>query len=82
MKGLTYSDKTKDFQQILRDQNETTIHQRNLQVLMKGVYKSVNSIKPPIMNSLFQFQWNTHSIRNLRKLLQKLGKLSNMVRKQ
>ena len=55
MKGLTYSDKTKDSQQILRDQNETTIHQRNLQVLMKGVYKSVNSIKPPIMNSFFQF---------------------------
>ena len=39
---LTYRDETKDFQQILREQNEITIHQRNLQVLMTEVYKLVN----------------------------------------
>ena len=47
---LTYRDETKDFQQILREKNEITIHQRNLQVLMTQVYKIVNSIAPPIMN--------------------------------
>ena len=31
-----------------------------ISVLMKGVYKSVNSIKPPIMNSLFNFN-GTHT---------------------
>ena len=31
---LRYKDETKDFQQILREENEITIHQRNLQVLM------------------------------------------------
>ena len=56
---LTYRDETKDFQQILREQNEITIHQRNLQVLMTEVYKIVNGIAPPIMNSLFQFCCNT-----------------------
>ena len=50
---LTYRDETKDFKQILREQNEITIHQRNLQVLMAEVYKIVNSITPPIMNSHF-----------------------------
>ena len=50
---LTYRDETKDFQQILREQNEITIHQRNLQALMTEVYKTLNGIAPLIMNSLF-----------------------------
>ena len=64
---LTYRDETKDFQQILREQNEITIHQRNLQVLMTEVHKIVNSIAPRIMNSLFQFHCNTNSIRNFQE---------------
>ena len=31
---------------------------------MTEVYKIVNGIAPPIMNSLFQFRCNTHNIRN------------------
>ena len=69
---LTYRDETKDFQQILREQNEITIHQRNLQVLMTEVYKIMNCIASPIMN-LQKFSEN---------FLQKIGKLSNMLRKQ
>ena len=61
---LTYRDETKDFQQILREQKEITIHQRSLQVFMTEVYKIVNGIAPPIMNSLFQFRYNTNNIRN------------------
>ena len=65
---LTYRDETKDFQQILTEQNEITIHQRDLQVLMTEVYKIVNSIAPPIMNSLFQFRYNTNNIRNFQEV--------------
>ena len=65
---LTYRDETKDFQQILRELNEITIHQRNLQVLMTEVYQVVNSIAPPIMNSLFQFRFNTNNIRNFQEI--------------
>ena len=60
---LTYRDETKDFQQILREQNEITIHQRNLQALMTEMYKILNGIPLPIMNSLFQFRNNTNNIR-------------------
>ena len=52
---LPYRDDTKDFQQVIRKQNDITTHQRNLQVLMAEVYKIVNGIAPPIMNLLFQF---------------------------
>ena len=53
---LTYRDETKDFQKILREQIEITIHQRNLQVLMTEAYKIVNDIALPIINSLFRFR--------------------------
>ena len=65
---LTYRDKSKDFQQILREQNEITIHQRNLQVLMTELYTIVNGITSPIMDSLFQFRYNTSNIRNFQEL--------------
>ena len=58
---LTYRDKTKDFQKILREQNEIAIHERNLQVLITEVCKIVNGIAPPIMNSLFQSLCNTNN---------------------
>ena len=57
---------------MLREQNEITIHQRNLrnsfkEVLMTEVYKIVNDIEPPILNSLFQFRCNTNNIRNFQE---------------
>ena len=62
---LTYRNATnKEFQQIIREKNEPTIHQKNLQVLMTEVYKIVNGIAPPIMNSLFNFCASIHNIRN------------------
>ena len=68
---LTYRDETKDFQQILREQNKITIHQRNLQVFMTEVYKILNGISPPIKNSLFQFRCNTINIRNSQEIYTK-----------
>ena len=66
---LTYRNETnKEFQQILREKNEPTIHQKNLQVLMTEVYKIVNGIAPLIMSSLFDFRTNIHNIRNFQKI--------------
>ena len=66
---LTYRNETnKEFQQILREKNEPTIHQKNWQVLMTEVYKTVNGIARPIMNSLFNFPENIHNIRNFQEI--------------
>ena len=59
---------TNDYQSsfnILLDKcnNESSIHQKNLQTLMIELYKTIHKIDPPIMNSLFVFRENTHSIR-------------------
>ena len=53
---LTYRKETnKEFQQIIKEKNEPTTHQKNLPVLLTEVYKIVHGIAPPIMNSLFNF---------------------------
>ena len=53
---------------MLEKRKEFTIHQRNLQVLMTEIYKIVNGIAPPIMNSLFNFRLNQYNIRNFQEL--------------
>ena len=35
---------------------------------MTEVYKIVNDIEPPILNSLFQFRCNTNNIRNFQEI--------------
>ena len=66
---LTYRNKTnKEFQQILKEKNELTIHQKNLQVLMTEMYKIVSGIAPPIINSRFNFHANIHNIRNFQEI--------------
>ena len=54
---------------LLEKQHDFSIHQRNLQVLMTEIYKIVNGIAPPIMNSLFMFRLNQHNLRNFQELL-------------
>ena len=58
-----------NFEVLLEKQHNFSIHQRKLQVLMTEIYKIVNGISPPIMNSLFTFRLNRHNLRNFQELL-------------
>ena len=65
---ITCNDQLTDFKSLVSNQNETTIHQRNLQVLMTEIYKITNHIAPSIMSSLFQIRVNTHNTRHFQVL--------------
>ena len=52
---ISYKNQRTCYHNLLETHNELTIHQKNLQVLMKEIYKIVNGIAPPIMNALFEF---------------------------
>ena len=58
---IIYNDQLTNFKSLLSNHNETTIHQRNLQVLMTEIYKIINHIAPAIM--LFEIGENTHTTR-------------------
>ena len=64
----TYNDQLTDFKSLLSNQNEITIHQRNLPVLMTEIYKIINHIVPPIVSSLFEIRENTHNKRYFKVL--------------
>ena len=57
-----------NFEVFLEKHHDFSILQRNLQVLMTEIYKIVNDIAPPIMNSLFTFRLNQHNLRNFQEL--------------
>ena len=65
---ITYKNQKTSYHNLLETHNELTIHQRNLQVVMKEIYKIVNDVAPPIMNSLFEFRSNEYDIRNFQVL--------------
>ena len=65
---ITYKNQKTSYHNLLETHNELTIHQRNLQVVMKETYKIVNDVAPPIMNSLFEFRSNEYDIRNFQVL--------------
>ena len=46
----------KNYDELLRDHNEVSIHQRHLGVLICKVFKSLNNLKPEFMWSYFFFQ--------------------------
>ena len=52
---ISYKDQKTGYHNLLETHNEFTIHPGNLQVLMTEIYKIVNGITPPIMNSLLEF---------------------------
>ena len=51
----TFDDHTSNFTKLLEKKREFTIHQPNIQALMKEIQKSINNLSPPIIDRIFQF---------------------------
>ena len=64
---LIYQDNC-NFEVLLEKQHDFSIHQRNLQILMTEIYKIVNGICSPIIDSLFTFRLNQHNLRDFPEL--------------
>ena len=64
---LIYQDNS-NFEVLLEKQHDYSIHPMNLQVLKTEIYKIVNGIVPPIMDSLSMFRLNQHNLRNFQEL--------------
>ena len=54
----------KNYNELLRDNNEFSIHQRHLRALICEVFKSLNNLNPEFMWSYFVFKSITYNIRN------------------
>ena len=56
-------DDVSNFTQLLEKKRESTIHQQNIQALMKEIYKFTNNLSP-IVDHMFQFRVNSYNLRN------------------
>ena len=54
----------KNYNELLRDNNEFSIHQRHLRALICEVFKSLNNLNPEFLWSYFVFKTITYNIRN------------------
>ena len=56
------------FNELLSINSEVSIHDKNIQTLLKEVYKNLNELSPPIMLDLFTIRDNIYNLRNFREL--------------
>ena len=61
---IVTNDKNSNFEDLLRSNNQITVHLRNFQVLIAKVFKIINGLSPPMMDKFLIFCKNTHIIRN------------------
>ena len=73
----TFDDHTSNFTQLLEKKRESTIHQRNIQALMKEIYKFTNNLSPNIDHT-FQFRENSYNLRNFQQLASSTKKTTKM----
>ena len=59
------------FFELLEISNKSTIHIKNIKVIMTEIYKFLNDLSPPIMNGIFQKHENYNSLENPRYLVSK-----------
>ena len=68
---VTYNDYDSSSSELLEMSNESTIHIKNIKVLVTEMYKILNDLSPPMMNDIFQKQENYYSLRNPKSLVSK-----------
>ena len=59
-----YNDSTSTFEELLIKDNSVSIHHRNLQILATEIFKAVNNLIAPILNSIFHVKSNPYNLRS------------------
>ena len=57
---IVFRDDDSTFQQLLKQNNSSSIHQRNLQILAAKIFKRKNGLNPVIMGDVFKFKNSTN----------------------
>ena len=65
-----YNDTSNTFQELLQHNRSASIHHKNIQTLTTAVYKVMNNICPPIMETFFCFRENRYNIRKFQEIRQ------------
>ena len=73
---IVSDDHNSSYSELVMTKKEHTIHQQNIDVLMKDIYKFENSLSPPLIDYMFQVRKVNYNLRHLEKLSNTKKKLS------
>lgn len=63
---LIHDYRVQSFQSMIEIINQKTILQKNLECLVKKIYKFIYGLSPPVMNDLFQIKENVYNLEKKR----------------
>ena len=62
--GVIYGKEDANFEDLLIKDSSCAIHENNIHTLLIEIYKSINHIRPPIMQEFFDLKITPYSLRN------------------
>ena len=65
---IVFRDYKSTFQQTLKQNKSTSIHQRNIQIHFAEIFKTKNRFNPVIVEDVFKFENLTYNFRNAETL--------------
>ena len=63
-----YDDHNSSYSELLMTKNEQTIHQQNINVLMKEIYKFENDRSPSLIDDMFQVRKANYNLKHFQKI--------------
>ena len=73
---IVHDDHNSSYSELLKTKNERTIHQQNINVLMKEIYEFENDLSPPLIDDMFQVRKINYDLRHFQKTANTKKKLS------
>ena len=64
---IVSDDHNSSYSELLMTKKEHTIHQQNINVLMKEIYKFENNLSPPLIDDMFQVRKINYNLRHFQK---------------
>ena len=65
---IVHEDHDSSYSKLLKTENERTIHQQNINFLLKEIYKFENDLYPPLVDDMFQVRKKNYDLRHFQKI--------------
>ena len=65
---IVHDDHNSSYSELLKTKNERTVHQQNINVLKKEIYRFENDLSPPLIDDMFQGRKINYDLRHFQKI--------------
>ena len=65
---FAYDDYESSFQTLLEKDNSTSVHDKNLQLLLTEIYKTLHNLNPSFIKEIFTERFTCYNLRNISRI--------------